>query len=40
MFAKDLRKATSVHSVNGNEKGVYEATKWRGNWSMRVEVEG
>lgn len=39
VFAKDLEKATVVHSLDGNDKAVYEPSEWRGTWSTQVEVK-
>lgn len=39
VFSRDIGKAASVQCVDGRE-GAYEATEWRGNWSLQVEVKG
>ena len=39
VFAKDLKGATVVHSLDGNDKAVYESSEWRGTWSTQVEVK-
>lgn len=35
---KDLGRAILMQNVDGKE-GVYEATEWRGNWNLQVEVK-
>lgn len=39
VFAKDLKEATVVHSLDGNNKAVYEPSEWRATWSTQVEVK-
>ena len=39
VFAKDLKEVAVMHSLDGNEKAVYEPSEWRGTWSTQVEVK-
>lgn len=39
VLGKNLRRATLMQSMDRKE-GVYDATEWRGSWSLQVEVEG
>lgn len=39
VFAKDLKGATVVHSLDGNDKAVYKSNEWRGTWSTQVKVK-